>query len=84
MRIVLQDANGRHRLEKYTAHGVASSVDGRPACIIMTEKTKYIGFVEADAGLTVVAESPEEAEEMLENVNTGSLGPPKVRTVEEF
>lgn len=45
---------------------------------------KYIGFVEADAGITVMAESEEEAEEKLEEINTGHLGPPKVRTVEEF
>lgn len=47
--------------------------------------TKYIGFVEADAGITVEAESEEEAEEKLaEVVNTGHLGPAKVRSVEEF
>jgi hypothetical protein len=46
--------------------------------------TKYIGFVEADAGISVMAESPEEAEEKLEDVNTGHLGPAKVRSVEEF
>lgn len=50
----------------------------------MSDLTKYIGFVEADAGLTVVAESPEAAEEKLENMDTGVLGPPKVRSVEEF
>lgn len=47
--------------------------------------TKYIGFIEADAGITVEAEDEEEAEERLEEqVNTGHLGPPKVRSVEEF
>lgn len=47
--------------------------------------TKYIGFVEADAGITVMAESEEEAEDKLEAVtSTGHLGPPKVRGVEKF
>lgn len=47
--------------------------------------TKYIAWVEADAGLTVNADSPEKAEEQLEDVvNTGHLGPPKIRSVEEF
>jgi hypothetical protein len=51
----------------------------------MGDLTKYIAFVEADAGLTVEAESPEEAEEKFkEIVDTGHLGPPKVRSVEEF
>lgn len=46
--------------------------------------TKYIAMVEADAGITVEAESKEEAEEMLENVDTGSLGPANVGPIEEF
>jgi len=47
--------------------------------------TKYIGFVEADAGITVEAEDEEAAEELLEEqVDTGHLGPAKVRNVEEF
>lgn len=51
----------------------------------MPELTKYIGFVEADAGLTVKAEDEEAAREKLEEAaNTGHLGPPKVRSVEEF
>jgi len=49
-----------------------------------TDVTKYIGFVEADAGITVEADSEEEAEELLENVSTGHLGPAKVKSVEEF
>lgn len=50
----------------------------------MSDTTKYIGWVEADAGISVEAEDEEEAKEMLENVNTGHLGPAKVRSVEEF
>ena len=51
----------------------------------MTDETeKYVGFVEADAGLTVEAKSEEEAKEKLENANTGHLGPAKVRSVEKF
>jgi len=46
--------------------------------------TKYIAMVEADAGITVEADSEEEAEEILEEVNTGVLGPAKVGPVEEF
>jgi len=45
---------------------------------------KYIGFVEADAGLTVEAEDEEAARKKLENANTGHLGPAKVRSVELF
>jgi hypothetical protein len=45
---------------------------------------EYIAFVEADAGIVVEAESTETAREKLENhTNTGHLGPPKVRNVEE-
>lgn len=50
----------------------------------MTDKEKYIGFIEADAGIAVLAESEEDAEEQLEHLNTGVLGPPKVRSVEQF
>jgi hypothetical protein len=49
----------------------------------MTEKSKYIGFVEADAGIVVKAEDEEEATEKLENIRTGHLGPPRVRSVEK-
>jgi hypothetical protein len=49
------------------------------------EYTKYIAFVEADAGLSVEATSKEHAESKLEDiVDTGHLGPPKIRSVEEF
>lgn len=50
----------------------------------MSDKTKYIAFVEADAGLTVVAEDEDAAREKLKEMNTGVLGPPKVGPVEEF
>lgn len=46
--------------------------------------TKYIAMVKADAGVTVEAESEEEAKELLKDVDTGSLGPAKVGPVEEF
>jgi len=49
------------------------------------ELSKYVGFVEADAGVTVKAKDKEHAEEKLEDVvQTGHLGPPKVRGVERF
>lgn len=49
----------------------------------MPEKEKYIAWVEADAGISLEARSEEEAREILENtLNTGALGPPKVRNVE--
>lgn len=48
-----------------------------------TEKRRYIAFVEADAGIGLEARSEERAREILENtLNTGDLGPPKVRNVE--
>lgn len=47
-------------------------------------KEKYKGFVEADAIITVEAESEEEAEEMLEKVRSGQLGPVRVKGVQPF
>lgn len=49
----------------------------------MTDTKRYIAFVEADAGITIDAESKEQAKAALEEqVRTGHLGPPKVRNVE--
>lgn len=46
---------------------------------------KYIAWVEADAGITVEADNPEEAKETLEEtVNTGHLGPPTVKEPQKF
>lgn len=49
----------------------------------MPEKKQYLAFVEADAGIALEAESAERAKEILENtLNTGALGPPKVRSIQ--
>lgn len=45
---------------------------------------KYSVLVEADAILTFKADDEEHAEELGENLNTGVLGPGKVRAVERF
>jgi hypothetical protein len=50
----------------------------------MSDKTKYIAFVEADAGITVFADDEDAAREKLEQMDTGVLGPPRVGPVEEF
>lgn len=47
-------------------------------------KEKYKALVEADAIVTVMAESEEEAEEKLEQVRTGQLGPANVKGVQPF
>lgn len=43
-----------------------------------------MAFVEADAGIGLEARSEDRAREILENtLDTGALGPPKVRSIEE-
>jgi len=74
----------KHGHSMTVLHIVSIAKKSGLAILKIKKMTKYIGFVESDAGITVEAESEEEAEEKLENIDTGHLGPPKVRSVEEF